>query len=203
MSTRGVDRETGGRRLTARQEETVAKLLDAAVVELRSQGYEGLSVRAVAAAAGTAPATAYNYFSSKDHLVAEVFWRKLRALEDVGAAEGQVTERVAAALGAVAMLVADDPSLSSACTVALLGTEPDVRRLRDRIGADVRRRIVEALDGEGDDHMVNALEFTYSGAMLQVGMGHIDYHDLPDRLASVVSIVCGAHRATDPTKGES
>ena len=29
--------------------------------------------------AGVAPATAYTYFSSKSHLVAEVFWRRLSA----------------------------------------------------------------------------------------------------------------------------
>ena len=46
----------------------VHRLVDAAVEELHRTGYEGLSVRNVAKRAGVAPATAYTYFSSKDHL---------------------------------------------------------------------------------------------------------------------------------------
>ena len=40
-------------------------------------------MRDVAALAGVAPATAYTYFVSKDHLVAEVFWRRLSTLDPV------------------------------------------------------------------------------------------------------------------------
>ena len=45
--------------------------------ELRAR-LRRLTVRNVARRAGVAPATAYTYFASKDHLVAEVFWRRLR-----------------------------------------------------------------------------------------------------------------------------
>ena len=67
------------RQLSARQAATVQKLVEAAVEELREHGYDGLTVRNVARAAGVAPATAYTYFASKDHLVTEVFWRRLEA----------------------------------------------------------------------------------------------------------------------------
>ena len=43
----------------------------------------GLTVRNVARRAGVAPATAYTYFSSKDHLLAEVLWRGMEALPAV------------------------------------------------------------------------------------------------------------------------
>ena len=65
------------RRLTERQAHTVERLTVAAVDEVRVVGYDGLTVRNVARRAGVAPATAYTYFASKDHLVAEVFWRRL------------------------------------------------------------------------------------------------------------------------------
>ena len=66
------------RHLSDRQARTVAGLLDATVDELREVGYDGLTVRNVARRAGVAPATAYNYFASREHLVTEVFWPRCR-----------------------------------------------------------------------------------------------------------------------------
>ena len=52
-----------------RQEETFRKLLGAALETLRGSSYADLTVRGVAARAQVAPATAYTYFSSKNHLI--------------------------------------------------------------------------------------------------------------------------------------
>ena len=57
----------------------------AAEEETEEVGYAGLTVRSVARRAGVAPATAYTYFSSKDHLLAEVLWRRMEALPPVDA----------------------------------------------------------------------------------------------------------------------
>src|SRR5690349_10586300 len=75
--------ESTRRRHSEREVDAVGRLVDAAAVELDAHGYEGLTIRNVARRAGMAPATAYTYFSSKDHLVAEVFWRRLVALPPV------------------------------------------------------------------------------------------------------------------------
>ena len=91
--------ESTRRRLSDRQALTVQKLVVAAVEELREQGYDGLTVRNVARRAGVAPATAYNYFTSREHLVTEVFWRRLRGL-----AESRVDMRRNAAARAVATM---------------------------------------------------------------------------------------------------
>ena len=71
--------ESTRRRLTAKQADTVDRLGRAAVELLCREGFAGLTVRRVAAEAGVGAATAYTYFSSKEHLVAEVFWRRLVA----------------------------------------------------------------------------------------------------------------------------
>lgn len=84
-----VTTEPTRRRLSDRQADTVRRLTDAAVAELRDGGYDTLTVRNVARRAGVAPATAYTYFTSKNHLIIEVFWRRLSALPDVTA----ITER--------------------------------------------------------------------------------------------------------------
>ncbi|MGV0803388.1 helix-turn-helix domain-containing protein, partial [Mycolicibacterium elephantis] len=55
-----------------RQEETFRRVLAAGMEMLRESSYADLTVRGVAARAKVAPATAYTYFSSKNHLIAEV-----------------------------------------------------------------------------------------------------------------------------------
>lgn len=182
--------------MTARQRETVDRLVEAAVEEVRVVGFGGLTVRNVAARAGVAPATAYTYFDSKEHLVSEVFWRRLEALP-ASRHDGRRTSatRVAAMLREVAMLVADEPELSAACTVSLLADDPAVHRLRDRIGGNIHQRLVTALGGDdptaADPAIIGALELAYSGAMLQAGTGHLSYDELGDRLAGAAELILG------------
>ncbi len=51
---------------------------------LRETSYADLTVRAVAKRANVAPATAYTYFSSKNHLVAEVYPHCLGGCHQIG-----------------------------------------------------------------------------------------------------------------------
>ncbi len=180
------------RHLSDRQARTVAGLLDATVDELREVGYDGLTVRNVARRAGVAPATAYNYFASREHLVTEVFWRRLEALPETRIDRRRTAaSRAAATLAEMALLVADEPELAAACTAAMLSNDPDVKVLRDRIGLTWRRRLQAALGDDADPAVLRSLEFAVSGAMLQAGMGHLDYTDLPDQLARTAELVVG------------
>ncbi len=183
------------RALSGRQADTVARLVTATVEELRSRPAERLTVRRVAARAGVSPATAYTYFASRDHLVAEVFRQRLAALPSPGSTGDASADRVAAALGAVATLVADEPELAAACTVALLADDPEVARLRDAIGAEIADRIRRAHPDTIDDERLAVLGLVFSGAMLQAGMGYLDYRDLPDRLAVATSIILSEEAA--------
>ncbi len=180
------------RHLSDRQARTVAGLLDATVDELREVGYDGLTVRNVARRAGVAPATAYNYFASREHLVTEVFWRRLEALPETRIDRRRsAASRAAATLAEMALLVADEPELAAACTAAMLSNDPDVKVLRDRIGLTWRLRLQAALGDDADPAVLRSLEFAVSGAMLQAGMGHLDYTDLPDQLARTAELVVG------------
>ena len=182
--------ESTRRRLTARQGQVVQNLLDAGVEEIRTRGYEGLTVRNVARRASVAPATAYTYLASKDHLVAEIFWRRLAALPDPPYDPGaSVAVRVGSALREVGLLVADEPELAGACTSALLAPDPDVKHLRDGIGADIHRRLVEAMGADADPKVVRALVIGYSGALLQAGMGYLAYDELADLLGELAAMI--------------
>jgi AcrR family transcriptional regulator len=182
--------ESTRRRLSDRQAQTVQKLVVAAVAELRDQGYDGLTVRNVARRAGVAPATAYNYFTSREHLVTEVFWRRLQALPESRLDMRRTAAgRASATMTDLALLVADEPELAAACTVAMLSNDPDVKLLRDRIGIEWHNRLARALGEQGDPEVLRTLEFAMSGALVRAGMGHMTYDELPEQLARAVQLV--------------
>jgi AcrR family transcriptional regulator len=186
--------ESPRRRLTERQAEMVRRLTVSAVEEIRANGYEGLTVRNVAARAGAAPATAYTYFVSKDHLIAEVFWRRLRELPAPHLnGEKMPAARVGAALADLTAFLASEPQLAAATTIALLASDPDVKHLRDRVGALIRRRITDALGDDADRTVVDALDLCVGGAMIQAGMGHVRYEDLPARISEVAELLLREH----------
>ncbi|NKR24407.1 TetR family transcriptional regulator [Rhodococcus hoagii] len=176
------DFESTRRRLTTKQAETVSRLTRCAVEVLRENGFAGLTVRLVAKQAGVAPATAYTYFSSKEHLVAEVFWRRLAAMPADEPVSDDRTTRIVEVLRSVALLVSDEPELAAAVTTALLGRDPDVVHLRARIGLEIRMRLLHAMGDEPDDDLLEALEMLYAGALLRAGMGYDSYGHIADRL---------------------
>ncbi len=182
--------EVGRRDLGGRQADRVDALVAATVAELRVNGYDGLTVRNVARRAGVAAATAYTYFGSKDHLVAEVFWRRLAALpEPVVDDRSPIVERVTTTLRELALLVADEPELSAASTTAILAQDADVQRLRDRIGAAFNDRLRASLGEDVDPTVLRALNLILSGALLQAGMGYFSYAELADRMHEVAALV--------------
>ena len=187
---RGATVESTRRHLSDKQAQTVERLVAAAVEELRATEYDGLTIRNVARRAGVAPATAYNYFTSREHLVAEVFWRRLTALPETSF-DGRTgaQRRVSETMAELTLLVADEPALATACTVAMLATDPDVKLLRDRIGWEWHRRLESALGQQADPVVLATLEFAISGALLRAGMGHMSYDELPAEMARVVELV--------------
>lgn len=182
--------ESTRRQLSAKQAATVQRLTVAAVEQLREHGYDGLTVRNVARAAGVAPATAYTYFTSREHLVTEVFWRRLQALPESRVDRRRTAAaRVSATMSDLALLVADEPELAAACTAAMLATDPDVKALRDRIGLEWHRRLARALGDGAEAEVLSTLEFVISGALVQAGMGHLTYEELPGHLTRAVELL--------------
>ena len=170
------------RRLTAKQADTVDRLSRAALDLLRREGFAGLTVRRVAADAGVGAATAYTYFSSKEHLVAEVFWRRLASSPPAAHDSDDPATRVTEVLRHIALLVIDEPEFAGAVTNALLGRDPDVEVLRQRIAVDIRSRLAAALGPEVDNDVIESLEMLYSGALVRAGMGFTSYDEIAERL---------------------
>jgi AcrR family transcriptional regulator len=178
------------RELSARQGRTVQGLTEATIDELRSTGYDGMTVRNVARRAGVAAATAYTYFASKEHLVTEAYWRRIATLPDprIDRRRGPAA-RVTAALADFTKLANDEPELVAACTVAMMADDPDVRHLRDRIGLVIHERFVAALGDGADRAVLRALDLAMTGALVRAGTGHMSYSDIPVRIAEVATLM--------------
>lgn len=178
-----------------RQEETFRKVLAAGMEMLRESSYADLTVRAVAARAKVAPATAYTYFSSKNHLIAEVYLDLMRQVPYFTDVNESRLVRVEKTLRSMALMVADEPEVAAACTTALLsGNDPSVRSVRERIGAEILRRIRSAMGPDADPRMLSALEMTFFGALVNAGSGAFTYRQIADRLSYVVGLILGEDR---------
>jgi AcrR family transcriptional regulator len=187
-----VPSEAGETPRNRRQEETFRKVLTAGMQMLRESSYSDLTVRAVAARAKVAPATAYTYFSSKNHLIAEVYLDLMKQVPYFTDVNEPMASRVERALRSMALVVADEPEVAAACTAALLtGADSTVRKVRDRIGAEIHRRIRTAVGPDADPRVVSALEMTYFGALVNAGSGAFTYHQIADRLSYVVGLLLG------------
>ena len=189
-----VSTEPTRRALNPRQAETVEKLAQAALEELREGGYDALTVRSVAGRAQVASATAYNYFSSKNHLVAEVFWRRLAVRPRPVDPTGSAADRVIAVLDDLVRFLGEEPELAAAANQAMLGGDPEVRHLRLRFGLEVQHRLSDALGADADPEVLDTLLMLWAGGLLQGGMGYATYERVGEQMSTAVRQITGTVR---------
>lgn len=173
--------------VNARQAETVAKLIDAAAAELREHGGDAVSVRSVARRAGVSSGTAYTYFASKGHLFAELFLRHLGTAGDLPG--GDPIARVQAVTDDIIGRLVDFPALADVVTPALLGSDPDVERLRLLIGGEFYTRFERAVGDAGDPELLAALNYALLGGLLSAGMGLVGYAELAAQMRPMVATI--------------
>ncbi|WP_423488609.1 TetR/AcrR family transcriptional regulator [Mycobacteroides sp. PCS013] len=194
MSSEAVVTLTSDSPRNRRQEETIRKIVTAGRGMLGETTYADMTIRGVAARAKVAPATAYTYFSSKSHLVAEIYLDLIHEapyFTDVN--DGQ-TARVTKTLRSLALVVADEPEIATGCTTALLSNNDEaVRAVRDKIGLEIHRRIRSAMGPDADPRVVSALEMTFFGALMHAGSGTFTYHEIADKLTFVVDLMLGGN----------
>lgn len=175
--------------LSERQSATVAAPLEAAVEDVRLVGFEKLTVRSVAQRASVTHTTAYSYFTSKAHLIAELHWRQTQVCPPCVASDESFVGRVRAAFEAPATLLAAEPVLSRAVFVSIISDEPEVRRLRAAIAGELIGRLRAALGPFESPDVVSTLFMAYSGAMMLVGTGTRDVLEVIPRLESVARLI--------------
>ena len=179
-----------GRRSDRRPGQTIRKVLDAGLEELRESSYANLTMRAVASRAGVSPASAYTYFPSKSALVAAVYLRLLQALPLHTDVNDTTKTRVSATMRDMAIVVADEPELTTACGAALIADDPAVKPLRDQIGEEVSRRIGAALGPGWPRAVKSTLQMTFSGALMTARF--VSFDEIAGQLDEAVNLILGA-----------
>jgi len=184
------------RALNARQIETRQKLMDAAVELTGSTTDWGM--RDVARQAGVSPATAYTYFSSREHLLAEVYAAWVNRLSDrlrQSPPRGSTpADRVRNVMARAVQGVEESPGLAQALTLALATADPAVAVVRPEIDGAFRDWFDLALGAdELPDRAAIAriLELTMYAAMLSHAHGTIDAPELRTTLEDATRVLLG------------
>jgi TetR/AcrR family transcriptional regulator, cholesterol catabolism regulator len=189
-SVSGVRGAGAGRRSDRRPGQTIRKVLDAGLEELRESSYANLTMRAVAARAAVSPASAYTYFPSKSALVAAVYLRFLRDLPLHTDVNDTTKTRVTATMRDMAVVVADEPELTAASGAALMADDPAVKPLREQIGDEVSRRIGAALGPGWPPAVKSTLQMTFAGALMTARF--LSYQEIAGQLEKAVNLILGA-----------
>jgi AcrR family transcriptional regulator len=187
------DRAGAARRSDRRPAQTIRKVLDAGLDELRESSYANLTMRAVATRAGVSPASAYTYFPSKSALVAAVYLRFLRDLPLHTDVNDTTKARVSATLRDMALVVADEPELTVACGAALMADDPAIKPLREQIGEEVSRRIAAALGPGWPRAVKSTLQMMFSGALMTARF--VSYDEIAGQLDEAVALTLRASEA--------
>jgi TetR/AcrR family transcriptional regulator, cholesterol catabolism regulator len=178
------------RRSDRRPGQTIRKVLDAGLQELRESSYANLTMRAVATRAGVSPASAYTYFPSKSALVSAVYLRFLRDLPLHTDVNVPTKARVSATMRDMAVVVADEPELTAAAGTALMADDPAVRPIREQIGEEVSRRIGAALGPGWPRAVQSTLQMTFAGALMTARF--LSYPEIAGQLDEAVNLILGA-----------
>ncbi|RRQ28106.1 TetR/AcrR family transcriptional regulator [Rhodococcus sp. Eu-32] len=108
------------------------KLFASAVEVLSTQGYRGLSIASVAAAAGVSAGSVYTHFENKSDLVVAIFrevcGREVQAVADAGA-RGTVVERVTAIIETFAGRAMKNRTMAYALLAEPVDAAVDAERL--------------------------------------------------------------------------
>lgn len=182
------------RPLSPAQAATRHKLIDAAVALAAEGGYEAVGMRQVAARAGVSAPTAYQYFSSKDHVLVDALVELVsQTTTDVEAKPpsraGSATDRVAATLRRAVQRVERSPALYVAVTRAFISGVPEVAHVRGTLEASMRRWIELALeDSELEDEagVAEVLESVLFANMVGLVTGAREPADVGDALERAV-----------------
>ncbi|WP_030142477.1 TetR/AcrR family transcriptional regulator [Pseudomonas fluorescens] len=124
---------TAPQRLTERKREAI---LQAAIAEFRSSGFEVTSMDRIAATAGVSKRTVYNHFPSKEELFAEILnrlWNSITAEQDMPyRSQAPLRKQLQTLLQAKLQLLADENFLDLA-RIAIAATIHSPERAQDMV----------------------------------------------------------------------
>jgi AcrR family transcriptional regulator len=168
-----------------RDDADARRVLDATIELLREIPYPDLVMAAIGARAEMSNLELRAHFRSKEAIVAEIYLERLRALPLEVDAESTPQERISVQFERLLTLLAGEPGLAAACSIALVSDEPSVRSVQQRIHAEIRRRVRAALRSGAWPEVSEALEFGLIGSLVHASFGGVTSRQTADHLASV------------------
>lgn len=177
------------RSLSATKAATRRRLLDAARDLATEGGYDAVTMRAVAQRAGVTPPTAYQYFSSRDHVLVDVLVDLADGTTAVVTARPsrrrEPVERTVATLRRVVTRMDDEPQLFVALIRAYISGAPEVRHARGAMQSSMRDWIDSALGSAvvpERDTVVAVLEAVLFSGLVSLVVGGRAPGDIGDDL---------------------
>jgi TetR/AcrR family transcriptional regulator, cholesterol catabolism regulator len=174
------------RPLSATQAATRRRLLEAARELAREGGYDVVGMRQVAERAGLSGPTAYQYFSSKDHLLVDAMVERVghttEAVTTRPSRDRDPVARAIATLRRVMRRVEEEPNLYIAMTRAYISGVPEVRHAREAMETTMRQWIDAALGTTEFEHRADVV------AILEAVL-----------FAGMVGLVTGSRQPADVT----
>ena len=170
-------------------DEVARSVRDATVALLRDVPYSAITMRSIAKRAGISHAETLAHFRSTGAVVAEIYLERLRAAPLIVDVEASARARIVAQFSQLLMLLADEPGLAVACSSALICDEPSVHTSRQRIHAELQRRVRTALRSGAWPEVAETLEFGLIGALVHASCGADTFRQTAEDLASMVAVV--------------
>jgi AcrR family transcriptional regulator len=184
------------RPLSATQAATRRRLLDAARELAREGGYDAVGMRAVAERAGLSGPTAYQYFSSKDHLLVDAMVERVgnttEAVRSRPSRDRDPVGRAIATFRRVMQRVQEEPNLYIAMTRAYISGVPEVQHAREEMETTMREWIDAALGStelEDRSDVVSILESVLFAGMVGMVTGSKSPADVTDDLERAARIL--------------
>jgi AcrR family transcriptional regulator len=184
------------RPLSPTQAATRRRLLDAARELAREGGYDAVGMRQVAERAGLSGPTAYQYFSSKDHLLVDAMVERVGNTTEAVTArpsrERDPVGRAMATLRRVMQRVQEEPNLYIAMTRAYISGVPEVRHARDEMETTMREWVDAALgstDLPDRSAVVSILESVLFAGMVGMVTGSKTPASVTEELESAARIL--------------
>jgi AcrR family transcriptional regulator len=188
--------------LNAAQQQRRQRLIDAGLALLQRQDFERIQVKDVAEEADVALGTLYSYFSSKEHLFAEVLvqWAAtLRASIARHPLDGVTPEeKLTAALHRSVRAFQHQPQLARLVATLQLSSDPFATEVLTRLDLVTRGVYVELLrdlDPALADRIIRTASASFDSFLRSWSAGRLSTVDLYDHVAEAVSLLfVGAER---------
>jgi AcrR family transcriptional regulator len=186
------------RPLSATQAATRRRVLDAARELAIEGGYDGVTMRKVAERAGLSAPTAYQYFSSKDHLLVDVLsdlaTSTTERVQALPSRRGSPADRAVATLRRIVRRVEEEPNLFVATTRAYISGAPEVAHARGAMESAMVRWVDAALGEhriENRAAVVSILESVIFACMVGLVTGRREPHEIGDELERAARLLLG------------